>query len=772
MLLGFLGDILMGWFQKIVEFIAGFFAFIPMTVYFIFTSCCSLLDMFQYLIRKLAGLDVYYVDGIAVEGDMLVSFIRGILGIDGGAEYSTLSTVFWSLIIFSVILLVLTTIISIIKAHYNYDAKKSQPMAIITNSIKALFTMVVVPIVTIFGLYLSEIVLKYLDMLTSAGSGTNIASVYGSQIDHFENFGQMQTDEKGAVITDENGDPIPAGAPIYASYDAFGQGGATSTITFSGAVFKVAAYDCNRVRLGSYSTKSASNGAWTDFGVFFDPNGGDRGAVANRIDEAFANRLTLKNDYVQGVGIGGSDSWIHISAYLVGGGQAWWLMGCLSVKSFSKYNVGLVWYYYNLWTYNYFLGFAAIAAMFTLMINIIFGLITRLITCLALFLVYSPTIGITPLDGGNAYKRWKDEFIQQILMAYGAILGMNIFFLILPFFYSISFFNNLILDRIMSILFIIAGLSLIKKFIKLVSGFVGGKDANAEGKDVAEDVKKTGMKAAGMTMGAAKIGVGVGAMGKGISNAIYGSAKKRFDKGGKANKVFGAIGVALSGGHIRRGVEKGLGKRRDNKIRNALGLKEDAVVTNDHMKQFAQMKNLKKLGNVDKKEIDAAFKSGNKSQINAVIAKNNEVANDRIEKNGGRRDEKATKEGRIIQSASTDGAKQGLKAFGKGLLDLHGAHLKLAGDMTGITKFTKDLAESGALDKAKETLLAFGQKIGKINLDNVPKGLQTKKMKEDGQKRDDEALKTAQRITSENSEKVKTAVEKLVKTFERMNTKK
>ena len=145
-----LESIFQGWFDKIVDFIVGFFAFIPQLIYFLYASIASFLDLLQYLVRKLAGLDVYYVDGQAQSGDLIVSFIKGIVGIDKSPTYSAVSTVFWSLVIFGVILLFVTTIVAIIKAHYNYDSNKSSPMRILFASIKSLATMAIVNIICIW----------------------------------------------------------------------------------------------------------------------------------------------------------------------------------------------------------------------------------------------------------------------------------------------------------------------------------------------------------------------------------------------------------------------------------------------------------------------------------------------------------------------------------------------------------------------------------------------------------------------------------------------
>ena len=148
---------LLGSFSKrIEEFFTGIFAFIPQVIYFLYTCFMSLLDVLQFIVRKLVGLDVYYVDGQAISGDIVSDFISGVLGINGNApRYSALSTVFWSLVVFGCILLVLTTIITIIKNQYSYDAKKSHPMNIVFSSIKTFFLMAIIPLRCVFGIFIS-----------------------------------------------------------------------------------------------------------------------------------------------------------------------------------------------------------------------------------------------------------------------------------------------------------------------------------------------------------------------------------------------------------------------------------------------------------------------------------------------------------------------------------------------------------------------------------------------------------------------------------------
>ena len=81
-------SMLAGLFDLLGNLLAGFFAIIPQTLYFIYASAASILDMLQYAAKKLAGLDVYYVNGKQQSGDILTNFVEGTLGFN--SNYSVL----------------------------------------------------------------------------------------------------------------------------------------------------------------------------------------------------------------------------------------------------------------------------------------------------------------------------------------------------------------------------------------------------------------------------------------------------------------------------------------------------------------------------------------------------------------------------------------------------------------------------------------------------------------------------------------------------------
>ena len=738
------------WFDKLKNMFLGLFAIIPQFIYFLYASCASLLDALQYLIRKLAGLDVYYINGEAQHGDIVISFIRGILGIDKSASYSPLKTVFWSLVIFGCILLVLTTIFSIIKAHYNYDAKKSNPFTIIGQSLKSLALMAIVPITAVFGLYLSQIILQSLDTITS--SSTAGQEVFTIKDDDGNVISSIADLFEGDYL--ENVDGSKSAIKSYASYDFFTAVAYTNNTTFSGVMFKTAAYNCNRVRSGTYSPASQKSWSkWTNFGVFYSNANGTalKDNVADQIDYAFQNALTLKEDLRGDVGLlpwakdknwdylekSGKEDTSLLTAYFYGFG-ALNLIGLNDVAVFSKFNVGLVYYYYDLWGFNYFLGFAGIIAFILILGNVVFGLMTRLIQLVVLFFVFPPLIGIAPLDDGNAFKAWRKQFISDVLMAYGAIVGMNLFLLILPFLNTISFFNIAVLDRIMNIFLMLAGLTMVKNLIKTISTFIGGSDANASGEETRKAVGDVGGKALATTVKAANVGLKVGkgafglmgAAGRGVASAT-GAAGRGIVSAHYTNKAKRAL--------VQEGMASGLSKS-DAKFAVSLDKEGVARKTADLREERAAEKQLNKDDRAAKMQ---NFKENTKFGRGLVktgrgFAKGAAVTAATLFGGDIQRKEDGT-----IDSGAT------FKATGKGVINLAGAAIKLAGgDILRGSAVTKKAEETGVTDALKTlTRDAMGKHLGS----SVGK-LQTKKEKEGQEKAAASAQQKSQSEVASNTE--------------------
>lgn len=531
---------------------------IPKFIYFLYAAIVSAVDAMQALVRKLAGLDVYYQSqtGEAVSGtDPLTEFIYGILGFGESSHlYEALNTVFWSLAIFGLIVLAVTTMVAIIKSHYNEDSTQTSPWKYLYTALKAILTFAVMPVVVIIGLQLSSFVLKTLDNITAgAGSEGEINAMFGSQA-----VGRFQSSTKASSSTSTTE------IKVYANYDFFGYGDPSTTTTFSGMLFKSATYSANRLRNGDYSYDQVDDFFKRNSGVQIFaasdsdfPTSGSNAEkneyVAQQVDYLFANNIKLASSY--------SYSYLKddVATYGEDGAPIWsvtdWFKSS-SIESFTKFNVSLVWVFYNLWQFNFIVGFVGVFVVFSIMISIIMGLMTRLIKGAALFLIYPALLGIAPLDNFKAFKGWGTTFMQQLMMAFGSIIGINLLMLILPYVQNISFFNNALIDSIINIIMLVVGLMMAKDFISMVAGFVGGADAASVGE---------GFK--GSIGGKLKSGA------KTTVNAV-GTGARAVGRAGVAVKNTAVNGVK-AGKNIAKAISMSVGRKSAAKRANAAKNKEE-----------------------------------------------------------------------------------------------------------------------------------------------------------------------------------------------------
>lgn len=500
-----LGDL--DWWQKLLTIVDA----IPKLIFLLYTCVASAVDAMQLLVRRLCGLDLYINNAgeVVRDQDPLTEFINGILGIgDTSGAMQALNTTFWSLTIFALILLSLTTIVAIIKSHYNEDVGKTSPAKILYGAFKSILTFFIVPAAVVIGLQLSSLLLRTLDDITAGTTDSaTIDGIYGSN--NRQRFAPYTSGYEGDTFSS------------YAGYDMFGIGQPATNSPISGQLFRAAAYNCNRFRTDGYTSgdlASMSMGGLFGQGPSYEAAADKMEYVAYQVDYAFINNLQLSSSYDYNTlkaNANDTENGARIRHLEFAFDR--------SLDSFSKYDIAFVWVYYDLWNFNFIVGFAGAISAFGIMISIIIGLMMRLIKSAAMFLIYPPLLGLAPMDDFKAFKSWSNEFIKQILSAFGAIVGLNLLFLILPYVQQISFFDIGLLDAIVNCVFLITGLIMAKDFISMVAGFVGGGDVFSTGDGAKGQVAKTmgtGIKAA----------VGAGAM---VTKAGLLPASVAF-RGGKA----------------------------------------------------------------------------------------------------------------------------------------------------------------------------------------------------------------------------------------------
>lgn len=513
--------------EKIASWVGALFSIIPKTLYLLITFAMQIVDIIQLLFQKLAGLDVYYIEGSdnPESGDFLLYFLRKVL-----FEKGTLNTVFWSMVILGLFLLVFATIVAVIRTQYNYDEKPVSPTKIVGQAIKSLFSFAIVPIVAFFGVYLGNIFLQALNSATTVQTET------------------ISFDSSARIKLEPY--KLSNGKKTYAGIDLFGKNFGINNETFSGMVFRAATYRANRIRNnadfralcdGTNETTKDGKYSGVTFGMF-EVTANDYETAAKRLDDAFVFNYRLdQNAYVN------TDANSEMSASLGVGilfGDFTIPMYLASYNTFSRYNVAWVWYYYDLWQFDYVMAIIAIVALAVIYLNITSAMMKRAIELTMLMIVSPAVVAVTPLDGGGMQKRWRENYIKKTLSAYGAVVGVNLLYLILPVIRNINFFNIPIVDTIVQLLFTIVGLTCIKDFMKMMSELAGGEDAQSIGADVNKKMADTAMKvgsvAASVAMPAAGAlkgmmtkslgglaGKGLGAAGKGIGRASAMNQAKR-----------------------------------------------------------------------------------------------------------------------------------------------------------------------------------------------------------------------------------------------------
>ena len=529
--------------EKIASWVGALFSIIPKTLYLLITFAMQIVDIIQLLFQKLAGLDVYYIEGSdnPESGDFLLYFLRKVL-----FEKGTLNTVFWSMVILGLFLLVFATIVAVIRTQYNYDEKPVSPTKIVGQAIKSLFSFAIVPIVAFFGVYLGNIFLQALNSATTVQTET------------------ISFDSSARIKLEPY--TLSNGKKTYAGIDLFGKNFGINNETFSGMVFRAATYRANRIRNnadfralcdGSKETNAGSVYSGVTFGMF-EVTANDYETAAKRLDDAFVFNYRLdQNAYVN------TDANSEMSASLGVGilfGDFTIPMYLASYNTFSRYNVAWVWYYYDLWQFDYVMAIIAIVALAVIYLNITSAMMKRAIELTMLMIVSPAVVAVTPLDGGGMQKRWRENYIKKTLSAYGAVVGVNLLYLILPVIRNINFFNIPIVDTIVQLLFTIVGLTCIKDFMKMMSELAGGEDAQSIGADVNKKMADTAMK--------------VGSVAASVAMPAAGALKGMMTKslGGLAGKGLGAAGKGIG-----RASAMNQAKREQTKEWESVGYSKDEI---------------------------------------------------------------------------------------------------------------------------------------------------------------------------------------------------
>lgn len=180
--------------------------------------------------------------------------------------------------------------------------------------------------------------------------------------------------------------------------------------------------------------------------------------------------------------------------------------------------------------------------------------VQRIFDIVLLYIISPVSISTIPLDEGNRFKVWKDMLISKILSAYGIILVMNLFFLIIPQVYQIKFFDNSFQNGVVYILFLIGGSFAVTKASRVISQLTG---APATGGEMAQMIYNI-RSALAFTRATKGIVNGF------IGGAVGGSDYKKMRKQGKTKGE--SLNASLHSTRNQRVVQEGQKKSKAKQI--------------------------------------------------------------------------------------------------------------------------------------------------------------------------------------------------------------
>ena len=495
-------------FLHIGDLLAGLlFGLLFLPFILIFQGILNIANFAETTFKKLAGLDTIYLNGQGYSGsdgtgqDLVYAFISD----------AAIQDVFWSIVALSVVLLFILTIVAMIRSEFTIDLKGAAKMPIITRALKSLVNFIMVPAVSIFGIFAVNFLNKSL-------------------------------------------------------FDMFG--GDTTTIVQK--VFYVASYNANRARIDNSFASALSSNDYGDGVKVFDtgnPFSGMSGeGLAKYIDDGFQDCINLGNVKYHKTSIDDL-----CKAEEASGGYANWttiIMQYPGNAKLSMMNMSTVNFYYDLGSFDWILGIGTGIVIGWLLLSVCLVLVKRVFEITILFLLSPAMVAIAPLDGGQAEKKWRSEFMKRLLAVIGPIFAYNTYFLMMPLFENISLsisaagiatttpmlgaiadafttFLNMY-DIFFQLICIIVGLGIVKSASALLSSLLGVDDLVKAGGEAAKKAVDVGKKAAlGATAiggvafkGAAAIAKGGLGVAKGIKNLATNSAgrikalRERHKKGG------------------------------------------------------------------------------------------------------------------------------------------------------------------------------------------------------------------------------------------------
>ncbi len=177
----------------------------------------------------------------------------------------------------------------------------------------------------------------------------------------------------------------------------------------------------------------------------------------------------------------------------------------------SYFDTSVVSQYYNLRSMDFLVGLLGPLVIMVMFVMSAVSFIQRIFDIVLLYIVSPVSVSTIPVDDGSRFRIWREMVISKVLGAYGIILSMNLFFIIIPQVTQITFFNDAFKNGIVNILFLIGGAFAVTKANLVIAQLTGNSAGGNETQQLLANMRTGGNIAksvvgAGTALGGAVLG--------------------------------------------------------------------------------------------------------------------------------------------------------------------------------------------------------------------------------------------------------------------------
>ncbi len=129
----------------------------------------------------------------------------------------------------------------------------------------------------------------------------------------------------------------------------------------------------------------------------------------------------------------------------------------MGAAGYDYYKTDEVDTYFKLSDINYFLSFVSGVAVLVMLIKPLLGFVERIISLVLLYVIAPLSVSTVPLDDGARFKLWREQVLNKFFTAYGAIIAINLYALLLGVITDIQFFENQFMNGLAQLMFVLGG---------------------------------------------------------------------------------------------------------------------------------------------------------------------------------------------------------------------------------------------------------------------------------------------------------------------------